>query len=483
MTVPTGPTGLTGPTGPIEPAELLARIPDFEQALAYYRRHLAPATAIDLSVAENVLVYEDSMQKMVFDHTALLPETYIHYMSAYGGPDLRNEVAALLSKAFEVRVEAGDVFGTGGVGSALECLAFALQDPPKPGESGPPPLVEGDAVLLPAPYWQGFNWSFEQRPKLKCVPVKLSTEGPERFRLTLDAIKEEYFTYHRLFDAFPRLLVLTNPHNPLGVNYGKRLLEEIYAWVIDETDMHIVSDEIYCHSQVDGVRVPFTNAFALDAYRRAPERIHVVWGFAKDFGLSGFRTGFVVSKYGPVQRAMLGTAGIEEKKHPMSWFTPVDSLKQYVLGALLETTVNGTGSELYTDYAMRRYRELLSASFERVKDRLVARGIEFVHTEGDNPAQFFWLDLTAYLGKVPPNGPHGVTPLPFTENSGVNSEELKLFNYLASSPTEVTLLPGETMHSPAPGYFRLCFTAYQPEVVCEAIDRVADALAALGSAE
>lgn len=106
------PFAMTASTGPTESTELLARIPDFEQALAYYRRHLAPETAIDLSVAENVLVYQDSMQKMVFDHTALLPESYIHYMSAYGTPDLRNEVAALLSKAFGVTVEAGDVFGS-----------------------------------------------------------------------------------------------------------------------------------------------------------------------------------------------------------------------------------------------------------------------------------------------------------------------------------------------------------------------------------
>ncbi len=466
---------MTASTGPIEPAELLARIPDFEQALAFYHRHLAPDTAIDLSVAENVLVYEDSMQKMVFDHTALLPETYIHYMSAYGNPRLREEVAALLTKAFDAPVAAGDVFGTGGVGSALECLAFALQEPPKPGETGPPPLEEGDAVLLPAPYWQGFNWSFEQRPKLKCVPVRLPTEGPERFLLTLEAIKEEFFKYHRLFGEFPRLLVLTNPHNPLGVNYGKELLEEIYAWVIDETDMHIISDEIYCHSQVDGARVPFTGALALSAYERAPERIHVVWGFAKDFGLSGFRTGFVVSKYGPVQRAMLGTTGIEEKKHSMSWFTPVDSLKHYVLGAILETTVNGAGSELYTDYAMRRYRELLTASFERVRDRLVARGIEFVQTEGDNPAQFFWLDLTDYLGKRPPEGAYTVEPLPLAHAADADPDELWLFDYLRTR-AEVTLLPGETMHCPAPGFFRLCFTAYQPEVVCEAIDRVAEAL-------
>ncbi|MER7706938.1 pyridoxal phosphate-dependent aminotransferase [Kitasatospora sp. NPDC097605] len=466
---------MTVSTGPTEPAELLARIPDFEQALALYR-DLEPDTAINLSVAENVLVYEDSMQKMVFDHIDLLPEKYIHYATPYGDPPLREEVAALLTKAFDAYVAPGDVFGTGGVGSALECLAFALQDSPREGEAGPPPLKEGDAVLLPAPYWQGFNWSFEQRPKLKCVPVALPTEGADRFRLSLEVIKEAYFKYNRLFGEFPRLLALTNPHNPLGVNYGKPLLDEIYAWVLDETQMHIISDEIYCHSQVRSARVPFTSAFALDAYRRAPERIHVVWGFAKDFGLSGFRTGFVVSKYGPVQRAMLGTSGIEEKKHPMSWFTPVDSLKHYVLGELLENTVNGS-TELYTTYAMRRYQELLSDSFEKVRARLVEKKIDFVYTEGDNPAQFFWLDLTAYLGKR--KGKEPCAPKAFTPPNDMDPDEQWLFEYLRCAPTEVTLLPGQTMHSPAPGFFRLCFTAYQPDVVCEAIDRVAAALAQL----
>ncbi|MFD5915377.1 pyridoxal phosphate-dependent aminotransferase [Kitasatospora sp. NPDC058201] len=467
------------PTGPNEAAELLARIPDFEQALAFYHRHLAPDSAVDLSVAENVLVYDDSMQKAVFDHTALLPEPYIHYMSAYGTPELRGQVAALLAKAWDAPVAAGDVFGTAGVASALECLAFALQDAPRPGEPGPPPLVEGDAVLLPAPYWQGFNWSFEQRPRLTCVPVDLPTEGPGRFRLTLDLIKERFREYERQTARQPRMLVLTNPHNPLGVNYGKELLEEIYTWAIDETDLHIVSDEIYCHSQVDGGRIPFTSAVALDAYWRNPERIHVVWGFAKDFGLSGFRTGFLVSKYGPVQRAMLGTTGIEEKKHPQSWFTPFDSLKHYVIGSLLSSTVNGAGSELYTDYAMRRYRELLSGSFEKVKDRLVANDIEFVYLDGDNPAQFFWLDLQEYLGKRPPEGAHGDAPLPVTAGSGLDRDELWLFNHLAGPPTEVSLLPGGTMHSPAPGFFRLCFTARQPEEVGEAVDRIGLALSKL----
>ena len=59
-----------------------------------------------------------------------------------------------------------------------------------------------------------------------------------------------------------------------------------------------------------------------------------------------------------------------EGRERISWFTPFDSLKHYVVGAVLSTCVNGPGSELYTTYAMRTYRDLLSTSFGKVKDRL-----------------------------------------------------------------------------------------------------------------
>lgn len=48
-----------------------------------------------------------------------------------------------------------------------------------------------------------------------------------------------------------------------------------------------------------------------------------------------------------------------------------------------------------------------------------------------------------------------------------------------AEPTEVTLLPGGVMHNPVPGFFRLCFTARQPEDVVDAVKRVATALARL----
>lgn len=85
-----------------------------------------------------------------------------------------------------------------------------------------------------------------------------------------------------------------------------------------------MSDEIYCHSQLDGSTTPFTSAVTLEAYREFADRIHVVWGFAKDFGLSGFRTGFVLSKNPAVHRVMLGSKDPAERTHPLPWFTPFD---------------------------------------------------------------------------------------------------------------------------------------------------------------
>ncbi|MFJ3219875.1 pyridoxal phosphate-dependent aminotransferase [Kitasatospora sp. NPDC086801] len=456
-------------------AEILARQPDLEQALAYYRNHLASETAIDLSVAENVLLFHHSMKKKIFDNIQLIPERNIQYSPPAGTPELREQVAKLLARAFDVKVvEAKYVFGVAGVASALECIAFALKGADPVG----PPLKDGDEVLIPAPYWQGFNWSFQERPKLKCVPVNLPTTGADRYRLTLALLKKAYED-RKAAGRAPRLLVLTNPHNPLGVNYPRALLDEIYGWALKGTDLHIISDEIYCHSQLDSSTTKFTSAVALDAYRTYAERIHVVWGFAKDFGLSGFRTGFVVSKNAAVRDTMLGNNDPAEPTHPLPWFSPFDSLKTYVIQYLLDAPANGPGSGLYTTYAMKEYRTLLNTSFGKVKAALDAAGIEYVHRPGDNAAQFFWLDLTKYLGKRSAHAQEATAGLPDAGPGGLDPDEEWLFRHLAAKPTEVTLLPGGAMHNPVPGFFRLCFTARQPEDVVTAVQRVATALGKL----
>ncbi|MGW1373094.1 pyridoxal phosphate-dependent aminotransferase [Streptomyces sp. NPDC002446] len=417
------------------------------------------APVLNLAVAENVLLY-DSLKENVFKNPEIGPED-IRYKRSYETDELRQDIARLLKETMSPAVGAEDIYATAGVSGALECLAFALEQ----GKV----LKPGDQVLLPAPSWQGFKWCFEQRPGLRCVFAPLPTTGDHAFQLTLKALQDVYGKA----SPRPKLLVLTNPNNPLGVNYSKELLESIYTWALKQTDMHIISDEMYAHSQVAKSKPGFHSAFALDLYPQYQDRVHVVWGLAKDFGLSGFRAGFVLSRSTYVRNAMRGGKGLKE----MSWFSPLDSLKNVVVGKLFRAGAGADKGRWYPEQLMRSvYPEALTASYEAVKKALSNAGVPFLSNNTDNSAQFFFLDLRKYLGKVPGMA-DGDAWLPvFPE---IDDREEKLRAYLEKE-AQVQLLPGQTLFCPSAGYFRLCFTAYGREKVVQAVDRIGAALKKLG---
>ncbi len=411
----------------------LSLVPDEEQRNVLYRELLADAgidQPIDLSIAENVLIFQ-FLEDNVFSKVEL-GEDDIRYATAYGRDGLRQDMADRLGKSFGATVAMENIFGVAGVSSALQSIALGLQQPLSKGAM--PPVPAESTVLLPAPCWQGFRWCFEQVARLKCVPAFLTERGEDNFELTLEDLKRTYAAT----DPKPRLLVLTNPHNPLGVNYDKALLESIYAWALkQDPEMHIISDEMYCHSQLDNAKPQFVSALALDATKKAPKRVHVVWGFAKDFGLSGFRTGFLISESPHVHAAMVGVA----LPHSLAWFTPLDSLKQRYIQQIISD-----GGTIWAE-AMTRYQAALTASFNRVQTILVKENVPFFHAEGANSAQFFWLDLRSFL-------------------FGQTEEQL-----LADIKHEahVTLLSGRTLTCHTRGYYRLCFTANHPDTVAKAV--------------
>uniref|UniRef100_A0AAU2VGN2 Pyridoxal phosphate-dependent aminotransferase n=1 Tax=Streptomyces sp. NBC_00003 TaxID=2903608 RepID=A0AAU2VGN2_9ACTN len=473
-----------GERTPEEITALLAGAADPEQRLAVHQE-LYP-DVVNLATAENVLVYP-SLRDNVFERLGVLEQKDVKYAPSYGSSEIREGIADMLRPMFSADLRSEDVFGTSGVSAALECLAFALK------EGGI--LESGDRVLLPAPYWQGFNWCFEQRPELITVPVHLREKGPENFDLTLADLRHAYRTQPEP----PKLLVLTHPNNPLGDNYSKDLLESIYRWVLTETGMHIVSDEMYAHSQLTGAGPEFVSALALDAYRDHPEardRVHVVWGFAKDFGLSGLKAGVVISKSPVVHVAM---QGIKDKQNSYAWFSPFDSLKHRVIGAMLKTVVDGKS---YPLELMRQYRGWLTTAFEDTRRALTDGHIPYRYREGQNAAQFFWLDLRAYLppagtAVIPPEiGPHfpqlDRVPEPFAAEAeknekkgtvalpilfpGISSEEEWLRWYIATY-AQVQLLPGQLLSCAEAGYFRLCYTAVDTSEVIASVRRVADLLA------
>ncbi|MFI6054565.1 aminotransferase class I/II-fold pyridoxal phosphate-dependent enzyme [Streptomyces violascens] len=466
---------------PEEIAALLAGAADPEQRLAVHQALYPEVT--NLATAENVLVYP-SLRDNVFERLGVLEQKDVKYAPSYGSAEIRQNIAEMLRPTLSADLNSEDLFGTSGVSAALECVAFALRD------GGI--LASGDRVLLPAPYWQGFNWCFEQRPELVTVPVHLREKGQENFELTLADLQHAYRTQPEP----PKLLVLTNPNNPLGDNYGKDLLESIYQWVLNETGMHIISDEMYAHSQLTAAEPDFISALALDAYRNNPEagdRVHVVWGFAKDFGLSGFKAGVVISKSPVVHMAM---EGVKDKQNSYAWFSPFDSLKHAVIGKMLETGGDGRS---YPLELMEQYRGWLTTAFNDTRRALTDGGIPYRYREGQNAAQFFWLDLRACL---PPVGTVAVpqeagpyfpqpdrVPQPFAaeaEKKGtvalpilfpnISSEEEWLRWYIATY-AQVQLLPGQLLSCSEPGYFRLCYTAVETSEVIASVRRIADLLA------
>lgn len=405
----------------------------------------------NLAVAENVLTFP-LFEKIFQNSTSFAVADTKYPPLFYGEPLVREMTATLLSKTFKHELNSEHLSGVSGASAALECLAFALFFP-------------GDTVLVPTPYWQGFKWCFEQRPGMKIIPVNLSPQ--DEFQLTVSAVQKAYDNA----SPKPKALVLTNPHNPLGVNYEKELLEQLYTWVLTETDMHIISDELYCHSQIDIPGAEFVSAFALEAYQRNKDRVHIVWGFAKDFGLSGFKAGFIITTNQEVHnRVRSNTAeGISDR---FGWFSPFDSLKNFMLRNLLSADEG-----LLPYEAMQEYQEKLTTAFLRIKPL-------FDDVEDIKPhpltgaAQFFWLDLRAYLDRVPSNQKFSLEGIDLLDYPESDERENRLLKYIADKGL-VQLLPGQTLSCIEPGFFRLCFTCEETDEVVKATERMIDALEAL----
>jgi len=429
-----------------------------EDRAAFYCKYINPS-AIDLGTAENILLL-DFYKENLLNRQALesVNEDLIKYADPiFGTSEFRNGVIKLLNESWGVdNLTTEDIYAVSGVSAALECMAFSL-------------FQKGDNVITPAPLWYGFPWSLVDRPGLNFHPFQIEkNSGGTTFELTLEDVRKAYNS----IVPSPKLLILTNPNNPLGINYPKEVLEEIYHWVLYSTDMHIISDEIYGFSQInpEQQKNPFCSGYTLDVYKKAKEkqrRVHLVWGLAKDFGLSGFRVGFVISKSSRVKQAMSGT----NTRRTMSWFSPVNSLTQHILKPLFVNEKNEADPALALK-AMHEYSgdkeggNLLTTQFNKTKEHLDKGGIKYIPQP--TSAIFFWLDLREYLDP-------DCTSLNWKKEKlhpNIDPQENKLAMDIKQN-ANLVLIPGMECYNYTPGYFRLCYTAQEINKVTEGIDKLA----------
>lgn len=187
------------------------------------------------------------------------------YTSNWGLAELRAQIAERLQAQYGVVYDPKDeVLVTVGGSEAIDNTIRAVVNP-------------GDEVLIPEP-------SFVCYTPLTImtggVPVPLPTCAADDFKLTPERLRAA-------ITPKTKLLILPYPNNPTGAIMKRAELEAIAA-VLRETNVLVLSDEIYCDLTYQDRHVCFSE---LDGMR---ERTIVVGGFSKSYAMTGWRLGWAV---------------------------------------------------------------------------------------------------------------------------------------------------------------------------------------------
>ncbi|XP_077228347.1 1-amino-cyclopropane-1-carboxylate synthase 7 [Tasmannia lanceolata] len=305
---------------------------------------------------------------------------------------------------------------TAGATAANELLTFVLADP-------------GEALLVPTPYYPGFDRDLRWRTGVKIIPVHCNSSN--NFQITLEALQKAYNEANAM-NIKVRGLLITNPSNPLGMAIQRSVLEEILDFVTRK-NIHLISDEIYSGS----VFFPsdFTSiAEILEArnYENS-ERVHIVYSLSKDLGLPGFRVGTIYSYNDKV----VTTA------RRMSSFTLVSSQTQHLLASMLSDVE-------FTKKYIETNRERLRKRHATIIEGLKIAGIECLK---GNAGLFCWMNLS-----------------PLLENP-TREGEVTLWNSILHE-VKLNISPGSSCHCSEAGWFRVCFANMSEQTLDVALKRI-----------
>lgn len=216
---------------------------------------------VSLSVGEPDFVTPQVIRRAGIES---LEEGKTKYTSNRGLDTLREEISRYVERKYNVAYDAEEeVFVSIGGSEAIDLTIRALVSP-------------GDEVIIPQPSYVCYE------PITIFVggkPVIIETKAEEDFKLTAKALKAA-------ITPKTKLLVLPYPCNPTGAIMERADLEAV-AEVIRDTDIMVLSDEIYGELTYGGIK--HTSIAELPGMR---ERTILINGFSKAFAMTGWRMGY-----------------------------------------------------------------------------------------------------------------------------------------------------------------------------------------------
>ena len=368
---------------------------------------------VSLAIAENLQMFDLLGPRL--ESFPPVPPRVVGYDANAGRQVIREAIAGLVGRRmFGRAIDPAHVGVLSGASAVLEAMAFVLGDP-------------GDGVLVPTPSYAGFWPDLGARAGLDVVGVP--TRAGDGYQLTPDMLDRARADAGR---PTP-ILLLTNPDNPRGQVRDRDEVEALIAWAEDR-GVHVIADEVYGLT-VFGEGTDFASVGRLRP--SLGDHLHVVWAVSKDFGMSGLRCGAVVIENEPLRNA-IELQGI---------WTGVSSLAQHAIAAML-------ADDAWVDTYLDAMRDRLGGLAATVSRALTAADVPHLPPT----AGFFVLcDLREWLAEPTVEAEHALWQRILDE-------------------ADVNLTPGSALRAPDPGIFRLCYAANPPEVVADAVTRVATVL-------
>jgi aspartate/methionine/tyrosine aminotransferase len=193
-----------------------------------------------------------------------LEEGFTHYGPSAGLPEVREVIAAYISKDRGLPVKAEQVVVTPGGKPVLTFGVLACVNP-------------GDEVIVPDP---GFP-IYESAVRFAGgTPVPLVLREDREFRFGAADLEP-------LLTARTKMVVLNSPHNPTGSVLTPKDLDEIAA-LLRPRDVFVLSDEIYSKILYEGVHQSIATREGM------AEKTILLDGFSKTYAMTGWRLGYGV---------------------------------------------------------------------------------------------------------------------------------------------------------------------------------------------
>jgi len=194
-----------------------------------------------------------------------LDEGWTHYGPTQGLPELREVIAAYISRTRGIRVGPQQVAVVPGGKPIIFFPLMALLEP-------------GDEVIYPNP---GFPIYESMIRFLGATPVPMPLVEERGFSFDLNLFRD------RLSDR-TKLVILNAPQNPTGGMIPREDLQAM-AGMLASRDVMVLSDEIYTRIVYDG-----EPPVSIASFPGMLEKTIILDGFSKTYAMTGWRIGYGV---------------------------------------------------------------------------------------------------------------------------------------------------------------------------------------------